>query len=394
MASSSSGPVDPPSWFRRPLPAPPSTGTAPLPGTPAAAAAPVATATSGVAVHRLTFHGTLGTLLGIYVVNSLLAILTLGLHQFWGRTRARRYVMGQTALGDDRFAYHGTGGEVFVGFLKALVVFVLPAAVLFVVAALEWLPVAVRLGAQLLGYVIAVVFVGFAMVGSHRYRLSRTSLRGVRFSFRGRAHEFARLFAVGALLTAVTVGFYRPVFETRIRAFLISRSYFGSRKLEFDGRGRDLVWPYVVALLLLLPTLGLSALWYLARKQRYFWDHTRLGTARCRSTVTGGRLLALVLGNSLVLGLAAALGAGVGLWAGLTLGVDGARSVGLAVALGLATLLVLGWPWAKIRTVRFMVANLSVVGPLDLDAITQEARTASGFGEALAGFFDVGFEIG
>jgi uncharacterized membrane protein YjgN (DUF898 family) len=368
-----------------PSPQPPSAAT-----TVPAASVP----RTGPAMYRLTFHGALGTLLGIYVVNSLLAMLTLGVYQFWGRTRARQYVMGQTAIGGDRFAYHGTGREVFAGFVKALVVFVLPAAVLLLVAGLEGLPVAVRLGAQLLGYVIAVVFVAFAMVGSHRYRLSRTSLRGVRFSFRGRARAFARLFAVGAVLTAVTLGFYRPVFDTRVRAFLVSHSYFGNRKFEFDGRGRDLLGPYVLMLLLFVPTLGFSVFWYLARKQGYFWDHTRLGTVRCRSTVTGGRMLGLVLGSMLVLGLTAALGGGVGLWAGLTLELGWAEAVGLAIALGMATLLVLGWPWAKIRYVQFMVENLQLVGPLDLDAIVQEAQTASGFGEGLASFFDVGFEFG
>jgi uncharacterized membrane protein YjgN (DUF898 family) len=369
---------------------------APAPSVPASsrAVAPGLAPMTGPLVYQFAFHGRLGTLLGIYLVNSLLALLTLGLYQFWGRTRVRRYVLSETALAGDRFSYHGTGSEVCAGFLKAFGIFVLPATVLFAVAALESLPVATRLGAQLLAYAIVTIFVALAIVGSHRYRLGRTSLRGVRFSFRGRTADFARLFIVGAVLTAATLGLYRPIFDTRLRAFLVGHSYLGSRQFEFDGRSRDLFWPYVRALVMLVPTLGLSTVWYLAAKQRYFWRHTRLGSARCQSAVTGGRLLGLVLGNLSLLGLTAALGAGPGLWAGLGLGLAWGQAVGLAISLGLATLLVLGWPWVKLRSVRFTVATLSVVGSLDLAAIVQEAQAASGFGEALAGFFDVGFDLG
>ena len=77
------------------------------------------------------------------------------------------------------------------------------------------------------------------------------------------------------------------------QAFLVTHSYFGSRRFEFTGRGQDLVSPFVVAVLLTLPTLGLGWVWYLAHKRRYFWDHTRFDTARFGCSVRGKALLAL-----------------------------------------------------------------------------------------------------
>jgi uncharacterized membrane protein YjgN (DUF898 family) len=47
--------------------------------------------------------------------------------------------------------------------------------------------VSVRNAAASLGSVLYFLFTPVAMVGSRRYRLTRTSWRGIRFSFRGRA---------------------------------------------------------------------------------------------------------------------------------------------------------------------------------------------------------------
>src|SRR5262249_8995618 len=61
--------------------------------------APPAAATAGAAsavTRRLTFHGSGGTLFGIYVVNILLTIATLGIYRFWGRVKVRRFMLSQT----------------------------------------------------------------------------------------------------------------------------------------------------------------------------------------------------------------------------------------------------------------------------------------------------------
>jgi uncharacterized membrane protein YjgN (DUF898 family) len=109
-----------------------------------------------------------------------------------------------------------------------------------------------------------------------------------------------------------------------------------------------------------VPTLGVCWFWFLARKQRYFWDHTSFGVARFRSTVTGGRLLLLSAGNGLL----------------------------LILTLGFA------WPWVVVRNARFACTYLTLDGPLDLAAVQQEAQTVSTTGEGLAGILDAGFDIG
>jgi uncharacterized membrane protein YjgN (DUF898 family) len=310
--------------------------------------------------HRMSFHGTGGSLFGIHIVNLFLTVVTLGFYYFWGKVKVRSYLLSQTELEGDRFAYHGTGKELLFGSLKAVLFVGLPLMVLNVVMSLLAASPIIEAIVGFLSSVLIMAFLPVAIVGARRYRLSRTSWRGVRFSFRGGVREFVTLFLWGSLLSTVTLGLYYPIFDARRHGFLVSHSYLGNRVFSFDGKGRDLIGWYLLTLLLTLPTLGLCWFWFAARKQRYYWDHTAFGPARFHSAVTGGRLLMFSLGNMLL----------------------------LVVTLGL------GWPWISARGIRFTFTYLTLDGPLDLASIQQEAQTASATGEGLASLLDAGFDLG
>ena len=325
--------------------------TAPVPTgpTPPGAAA---------ASRRLSFHGSGGTLFGIYVVNILLTLATFGVYRFWGRVKVRRFLLSQTSFEGDRFAYHGTGKELLLGFIKALLFVGLPISALSLAARLSG-DRTIHIVTQIFTSLLVFLFIPVAMVGARRYRLSRTSWRGIRFSFRGRAWTFVRIFVLSSLLSLLTLTLYYPFFQARQQAFMVSNSRFGRRPFRFDGRGRDLFGAYIVALLLMVPTLGLYTFWFNARMTRYFWTHTRFETARFRSTMTGGALLLQTLVNTIL----------------------------LIVSLGLA------WPWVLIRRTRFEFSYLTVEGPLDLAGIVQEPQLATATGDALSSLLgaDVGF---
>ena len=333
-------------------PGPPERQPAPPPG-------PSPEAPGPGPLRRPSFHGQGGTLFGIHLVNTLLTLVTLGVYYFWAKTRLRHYLLGQTEIEGDRFAYHGTGRELLLGTIKAVLVFGVPIFLLNVVQNVLDVPGLVKVAAGVIYGSLLFVFFPVAMVGARRYRLSRTSWRGIRFSFRGRVWELVKIFIIGNFLTGLTFGLYYPYFLVARQTFMVSHAYFGSERFDFVGRGRDLFWPYVVAILLTLPTLGLCWVWYVARKRRYFWDHTSFGTARFACTVTGGALLGLWVVNLLL----------------------------LVCTLGIA------WPWVRVRNIDFAFRNLALVGPLDLARIQQEAQRASSIGEGLSGFFDSGFDL-
>jgi uncharacterized membrane protein YjgN (DUF898 family) len=357
--------------MRRPPTPPPSApvvvarATQPPATTPTAVAvapAPARSATNGFAAgakapiditgpsqRSLRFHGSGGTLFGIYVVNVLLTLVTLGWYRFWGKVRVRSFMLSQTSFEGDRFAYHGTGKELLLGFLKAVLFVGLPISALGMLAELTQDKM-VYVGVRFFSSVLVLIFIPIAIVGAWRYRLSRTSWRGIRFSFRGRASAFIKVFVKGSLLSLVTASLYYPFFLARQQRFLISQTHFGRRPFHFDGRGRDLFGAYLLTLLLFLPTLGLYTFWFQAKKTRYFWEHTFFDTARFRCTVTGRQLMNLTIGNWVI----------------------------LILTLGLA------WPWVVIRSAKFMFSYLTIAGPLDLDGIVQEPQLTTATGDALS----------
>ena len=308
---------------------------------------------------QLFFFGNGGTLLGIHVINFFLTLLTLGIYSFWGKVKIRKYQWGQTEFEGDRFAYHGTGKELLNGFFKAAIWYIGAGALVEIASRLPGGKL-VEIAIIILAACMMLTLVTIATIGPWRYRLSRTSWRGIRFSFRGSLTDFAKMFIGGIFLNLITLGLYYPFFRTKIFNFKISNAFFGNQKFSFDGTGKDLIGSFLLALLLFIPTFGLYWFWFKAKMRRYLYGHTSIGPARLKSTVTGGRLLLLTLTNGLL----------------------------LIFSLGFA------WSWVMVRTVKFNYAYLSLEGPLDLASIQQDAKAATAMGEGLESIMDLdsGFE--
>jgi uncharacterized membrane protein YjgN (DUF898 family) len=320
----------------------------------AAAGSPTPTAAPTTGSRHVMFRGSGASLFGIHVVNALLILATFGVYYFWAKVRVRNYLWSESEFEGDRFAYHGTGRELIIGFVKAALFFFVPATLLNMLPELLGASAIVIIATRMLVSILAAVFIPLAIVGARRYRLSRTSWRGIRFSLRASTSEFAKLWIRGWMLTSFTFGLYYPTFVTNQHRFLTSHTWFGSERFAFDGRGRDLMAAWLGTVVLFVPTLGLSWFWFAAKRQRYYAEHTRVAGARFRSTVTAPKLAWLTIST----------------W------------VGLICTVGLA------WPWLTVRRMRRTFEWLSLDGPLALDSITQQAQQVNATGEGLAGFFD------
>lgn len=310
--------------------------------------------------HTFSFWGSGGSLLGIHIVNFFLTLVTFGIYTFWGKVRIREYLWSQTQFVRDRFAYHGTGKELLKGFSKAAVIFGIPYVLLVNGPSLAGASASIHIAAQLLTGCLLLVFIPVAIVAARRYRLSRTSWRGIRFSFRGSVLGFLKVFLTGMFLNILTLGAYYPFFDVKRHGYLTSHSYLGNQKFSFDGEGWDLVKYFLYCYLLTPITLGLCWFWYAAQRKRYFWEHTFTSKARFQFPITGGALFKLHFGNFLI----------------------------LVFTLGFA------WPWVTIRNIDFVASYLTLNGSANLDSIVQESQAATATGEGLDGFLDTGIEFG
>lgn len=178
---------------------------------------------------RLSFHGKGPQYFGIWAVNIILTILSLGLYYPWAKANMRRYLWNETELDGDRFVYHGTGKEAFKGFLIAYgVVFLLFTLSTFSEFAL------------LLLMPLFIALVPFAIFSAWRYRASRTSWRGIFFSFTGNFGDFIKMYLLHGFFTVITFGIYGYWFQTKIMNYLFSHTKIGQYKFDFKGEGVDL----------------------------------------------------------------------------------------------------------------------------------------------------------
>jgi uncharacterized membrane protein YjgN (DUF898 family) len=311
-------------------------------------------------IFPFSFQGNGGTLFGIQIVNLLLIIVTLGIYYFWAKARVRVYMWSQIDCNGDRLAYHGTGIEVLKGWIKAALVFGIPFYAFQNLPAIIGAPMPFIIIGVILSFIIISIFIPVATVGSRRYRLSRSSLRGIRFSFRGKWQEFAKIFFAGSALIMLTLGFYTPYFDMRRQTFLMEKAYYGSEKFGFNGQGKDLFGSFVLAVILAIPTIFISMFWYQYKRTIYFWNHATFGKARFQSSITFGSFFGLYIVNALI----------------------------LICTLGF------GLPWVKVRIMRYYLRNLVLEGEIDLSTVVQEAQEATAFGEEVGDFLSLDFDIG
>lgn len=299
--------------------------------------------------HKLTYKGNWGALIGIYMKNTLLTVLTLGIYNFWGKVKVRKYLLGSTELMGERFTYTGTGMELFSGWIKAV------AVMFFAFVVPQLLARFVHPAFRFLLAPMIMVVVPIAMVSSRRYRLSRTIWHGVRFSFDGTAKEYMKLNVRGSLLTFITLGFYSPYFHAQKEGFWRTNSRCGSGSFKYAGQGKDLKRHFLKAMLLTIPTLGLCWFWYIARRTRYDWEKTSFGGITFSSNVTGRSLLSFQAVNALILLL--------------TLG--------------------FGMPFVAARNIEFVAGHLTMKGDVEFEKLAQVAPQARAVGDGLVGILDI-----
>ena len=310
--------------------------------------------------HQLSFWGSGGSLFGIHLVNLFFTLLTFGIYSFWAKVRVRAYLWSQIQFAADRLAYHGTGKELLRGFLRAMVLFGIPYALLTTGPELAGAAASLQAGASLLAVGLVLVFLPVAIVAARRYRLSRTSWRGIRFSYRGSIWGFVKLFLTGMFFNIVTLGAYYPFFDVKRQAYLTSHTYVGNRSFHFDGEAWELAKYFLWAYLLTPFTLGLCWFWYTALKKRYFWSHTTIEGSRFDLTITGLSLFWLQFANLFL----------------------------LVITFGFA------WPWVTVRNIDFVVSNLTLKGPAQMEAILQDSQSATPTGEGLDSLLDTGLDFG
>ena len=149
---------------------------------------------------EFTFSGETGEYFGIWFVNGLLIILTLGLYAPWAKVRKMTYFYSNTRLADNSFQFLATPMSIFKSHLIAgglLVAFVVAEQFLGVYDAALVIYIAM--------FAVYLVVAPILLVSMMSFRLRNSAWRGIRFKFR-RDYKWAyRVYLAPLVLFALLI---------------------------------------------------------------------------------------------------------------------------------------------------------------------------------------------
>ena len=308
-------------------------------------------------VNRLSFHGKGSTFFGIVVVNVLLTLITLGIYYPWAKAAYRKYTWNETEFRDSRFVFNGTGKEMFIGFL------IMYAIIISFYASLIFFATFTSGFFVLIGiYLLMLILIPFAIFGGWKYRISRTSWRGIFFSFDGDFKEFLGVFIKSLIFTILTFGIYGAWMRVEVQKYLLSHTKIGDLRFNFRGTGGDLFGINILGAILLYPTLFLYMPIFLKNRFNFSVENTYIEKGNNRqlfkSTLKNGEAWKTLVVNGLL----------------------------LVVTVGLA------YPWTFMRTMKMFMRNVIVPDGFDYDSLEQSGvdyRDATG--DELTDMMDIDF---
>ena len=309
---------------------------------------------------RLAFKGQGGDLFIVLLVNMLLTFITLGLYYPWAKARKLSWYYEHTELDGHPFHFHGKGEEMFKGFIKAI------ALLLLIYGTYAYGVYAKDVTITVIGLLVMVVglllFIPLVIHGSFRYRSSRSSWRGVHFGYHGKLNELYSMCLRDGLLTVITFGIYGAWFTINLRNYTLSNLRYGSSSFQYKGDGMDYFLMNLKGYFLTLFTLGIYGFWWQRDLFNYYvdnlsWNFQDGRKLQFKSTATGGGFFGLLVVNVLIVIF--------------TLGI--------------------GFAWAEVRTMRFVLDNITLSGDADLNAVVQtEQEHKNAMADDLGDLMDIG----
>lgn len=174
---------------------------------------------------QFVFRGTTREYFGIWIVNVLLTIVTLGIYSAWAKVRRQRYFYGNTYLAGSSFDYHARPIQILIG---RIIVLVLIGGYNI---ALQVYPLA---GVAIALLIFALV-PWFVMRGM-RFSARVTSYRNVRFDFVGGYWGAFLAYIVGGMIVYMSGGILAPLASQWMWKYNLDNLRFGDRPVICDPR--------------------------------------------------------------------------------------------------------------------------------------------------------------
>lgn len=346
--------------------------------------------------YQMAFLGSTREFFGIWFVNLMLSVLTLGIYSAWAKVRTERYFYANTRLAGTRFEYTAEPIRILKGRLIAYVV------VIALVLTSNFLPEVYFV----LAFVVFLLMPMFIVL-SLRFRARYSLWRGISFRFDQPVSDAYLPFMVWKLLSGMTLGLLSPMARMKQHEFIVEGHRYGTSRMRYHARMGDYYRQLMIAVglgvvtLAALTTLGMLvggllkllamqgilqmqdagiflyglimvvAGFYLSlfvlmaflqvRYTNLLWRSAALGPHRFESTLRARDVIWIYFGNGLAI----------------------IFSLGLAV------------PWAMIRLARYRAEHWALIAMGDLDGFVAASESEAGAAAAeLLDALDTGVDFG
>lgn len=330
-----------------------------------------------------SFTGNAREYFGIWIINTLLKIVTLGIYSPWAKVRKRRYFYGNTLLDEANFDYLADPLTLLKGWLIGAAFFIV-----------------YTVGSQfspLLGTVFGLIIffaVPWVIVRSRLFNNRNSAHRNVRFNFRSAYAESYKVYAWLPILSIFTLGLLGPYVFYRQKRFLAENNGFGQSYFGFDAGAKAY---YMVA----LKTLGFAILVF----GSFFVLPALAGAGlvsaagAAGSAAFGAMMPVMMLAGYLFLFVYGYVRTSNLTWNGTTLGKNRfvstmrVRDMSWIMFSNLvASILSIGLlvPWATVRLTKYRLSRLALQAEGDLDRYFSRPREkTSAAGEEIGDIFGV-----
>lgn len=261
----------------------------------------------------IKYDGTVSHLYWLVIKMFLLNIVTLGFYTFWGYSKIRAYLTRSILINESRYCYHGTGLDLMIGFIKimlgfvALIIFegiILETGVQFIGWSSDWY-IILNLA---LDYALIFSFLSYVLWRTSTYQMAHTSWRGVRYRLSGKAWDFMKLVMKSLFLNIITLGIMAHKTMPALYAYIFNNLHFGNQTYRLKLKDNPLLWSNVISIILFIPSLGLSRVWYIAKFRQYIYDNLEFMDLKFKNAITFETLAKLYITNILIFILTLGLG--------------------------------------------------------------------------------------
>ncbi|MFL1407584.1 YjgN family protein [Marinobacter sp. M1N3S26] len=325
----------------------------------------------GTEIHTsgFRFHGTGKEYFGIWIVNILLTVVTLGIYSAWAKVRNNQYFYGNTELEGASFQYLASPIAILKGRIVAFVALVIYTLIT------ELFPIA-----GLLLVLLLLIAMPWMVVRGLKFHAINSAYRNIRFDFQGTYGQAFMVLFVWPVLTLFTLGLLAPMAARRMHKFMVENARYGTAAFSWTGTDGTYYRFFGKALLLILAfgvgaavaggvihpiltflvmTAGYLALfgYFQAGMTNLLMNHAELQSHGFGSELAPGRMVWLIVSNSIL----------------------------TALTLGLFI------PWAKVRLASYRASqtHMAIHGNLD-NFVAAEAQHTNALGDEMGEAFDVG----